>query len=144
MKLDKHRMSELHTLQYRTPDIIASQNRYDPILTVYDLELCVYSPLFYFIQDDLLSKALAVCSSASASSASSSSSSSSGLGARKGRPALNIGQVKQTNATPEAAQQDEQESQADALLKAKRMRNLKRQSMPEKLPAEVQAQVEHQ
>lgn len=66
---------------------------------------------------------------------------SSGAAARKGRPALNIGTVKNANATPEAAQADEQESQADALLKAKRMRNLKRQSLPEKLPASVQDQM---
>jgi len=109
------------------------------------------------LQNDLLQKAVTLASSDASSSASSapeaaaaassSSGSSSGSGLRsKGRPALNIGAVKETNATPEAALADEEESQADALLKAKRMRNLKRQSMPEKtsLPAEVQSQLPQQ
>ena len=79
--------------------------------------------------------------------ASSSSSSAApvarGPAARKGRPALNIGAVKDANATAEAARADEVESQADALLRAKRMRNLKRQSMPEKgLPDSVSSQVQ--
>ena len=64
----------------------------------------------------------------------------------KGRPALNIGAVKTANATPQAAAQDVQESQADALLRAKRERNLKRQSLPEKtgLPLSVTSQVNQQ
>jgi len=110
------------------------------------------------LQNELLQKALllasnhadnpagaALSASSSSSAASASAAGVSGL-ARKGRPALNIGTVKQTNATPEALEADEEESQADALLKAKRLRNLKRQSMPEKqsLPAEVQSQVEQQ
>lgn len=98
------------------------------------------------VQDELLAKALAVTAAASEAAAASKGAgagagASAGGAARKGRPALNIGAVKNANATPEAAQADEQESQADALLKAKRMRNLKRQSLPEKLPASVQDQM---
>jgi len=98
--------------------------------------------------DELLARARELSQTAtlpsSSSNASSSSASSSGShAARRGpRPALNIGTVKDANATPEAAQADAQESQADALLKAKRERALKRQSMPEKLPQSVTDQVQ--
>jgi len=101
-------------------------------------------------QDELLAKAVALSDSSAtatggaAASASSSRSGGACGGARKGRPALNIGAVKDANATPEATRADEQESQADALLKAKRMRSLKRQSLPEKLPASVQDQMPQQ
>lgn len=92
------------------------------------------------LQNDLLQKALDLLNKPA-----SASSSSGGAGVRKGgaRPALNIGAVKHANATAEAARANEVESQADALLKAKRERNLKRQSMPEKtgLPDSVADQL---
>lgn len=80
---------------------------------------------------ELCQKALAVMNNDAAASSSLDEEKTTG---RRGRPALNISAVKATNSTAEAAQLDEQESQADALLKAKRERNLKRQSMPEKFP----------
>lgn len=97
-------------------------------------------------QADLLAKALALKDAPPAAAASSSSTSSSSdsapKGGRKGRPALNIGAVKDANATADAARVNEAESQADALLKAKRMRNLKRQSLPERgLPDSVADQL---
>lgn len=107
----------------------------------------ICAPCSLVVQAELLAKALAVTAAAAEAAAASkgagagAGASAGGAGARKGRPALNIGAVKNANATPEAAQADEQESQADALLKAKRMRNLKRQSLPEKLPASVQDQM---
>ena len=125
----------------RLPEGTGTATALRPRLTLGCCVLCV-------VQADLLAKALAVTASAAEASAASKgagagsgSGAGSGASGRKGRPALNIGTVKNANATPEAAHADEQESQADALLKAKRMRNLKRQSLPEKLPASVQDQI---
>ena len=41
--------------------------------------------------------------------------------------------VKEANSTPEAQEQDEEQSESDAALKAKRMNGGKRRTMPEKL-----------
>lgn len=61
---------------------------------------------------------------------------------RKQRIKSNIKHRKERKKQSASSGMDEQESQADALLKAKRMRKATRQSMPEKgLPESVMSQV---
>jgi hypothetical protein len=104
---------------------------------------------FLSIQDELKSKAVSILEAFSSEASDlQGSSESESIPASKpkkplNRPALNIAAVKDANTTKEASLLHEEESQADALLKAKRERNLKRQSMPEKsgLPSSVSDQI---